>query len=305
MIVLAIAPWTWRNYKVTGLFIPIAGNSGYAYFCGNSRWGITLPATHAAEPPHGGELRHAGLPGNNPKEWLHYYGFRDPKVEKLVNDRFKQHLKAHPREFVKKLFLNAIEYYWPLVYYLFPPPETYAAEAPFLEAIRHEANPDSVPLTTFNLVFVAVSFCGLVYLLKRKEMRAHALLLMCAWAVYALPYFVFLTFVSHGIYTFGTIPVLSYLTAVFLLKPKTLPTVWGREQGMKVADQCWVCGKSSWKVFKHSTLGDKISSEDFRITDARYGHTARIDECLNCGFRQCNDLSSVIGFYENLGGSRI
>jgi SAM-dependent methyltransferase len=69
---------------------------------------------------------------------------------------------------------------------------------------------------------------------------------------------------------------------------------------MKVADQCWVCGQSSWKVFKHSTLGDKISSEDFRITDARYGHTARIDECLNCGFRQCNDLSSVIGFYENL-----
>jgi SAM-dependent methyltransferase len=69
---------------------------------------------------------------------------------------------------------------------------------------------------------------------------------------------------------------------------------------MNDAAQCWVCGQSSWKVFKPSTLGDKISSEDFRITDARYGHTARIDQCLNCGFRQCNDLSSVLGFYESL-----
>src|SRR3954469_15246964 len=30
LFVLAVAPWTWRNYKVTGLFIPVVGNAGLA-----------------------------------------------------------------------------------------------------------------------------------------------------------------------------------------------------------------------------------------------------------------------------------
>jgi 2-polyprenyl-3-methyl-5-hydroxy-6-metoxy-1,4-benzoquinol methylase len=67
-----------------------------------------------------------------------------------------------------------------------------------------------------------------------------------------------------------------------------------------VPAKCWVCGGSSWKVFKRSTIQGAISSEDFRITDAHYGHTARIDECQNCGFRQCNDLSSVLDYYKAL-----
>lgn len=63
---------------------------------------------------------------------------------------------------------------------------------------------------------------------------------------------------------------------------------------------CWVCGGHSWKLFKPSTLGKSISSDDFKITDAHYGHTGRIEQCLNCGFRQCADLESVLGFYEDL-----
>src|SRR5215204_6096452 len=63
---------------------------------------------------------------------------------------------------------------------------------------------------------------------------------------------------------------------------------------------CWICGGDQWKLFKPSTLGAKVTSEDFRITDAHYGHTGRIEQCQSCGFKQCHDLSSVLGFYENL-----
>jgi 2-polyprenyl-3-methyl-5-hydroxy-6-metoxy-1,4-benzoquinol methylase len=63
---------------------------------------------------------------------------------------------------------------------------------------------------------------------------------------------------------------------------------------------CWICGGQSWRLFKESTLDGNISSEDFKITDARYGHTGRIDECTACGFRQVTDVDSVLKFYEAL-----
>ena len=66
------------------------------------------------------------------------------------------------------------------------------------------------------------------------------------------------------------------------------------------APACWVCGGTSWKLFKESTLGDRVSSEDFRITDSHYGHTGRIEQCHTCGFKQVSNLDSVLGFYEDL-----
>jgi 2-polyprenyl-3-methyl-5-hydroxy-6-metoxy-1,4-benzoquinol methylase len=47
-------------------------------------------------------------------------------------------------------------------------------------------------------------------------------------------------------------------------------------------------------------LAGGISSDDFKITDARYGHTGRVDECAACGFKQVTDVDSVLKFYESL-----
>src|SRR5688572_6202975 len=69
---------------------------------------------------------------------------------------------------------------------------------------------------------------------------------------------------------------------------------------MPEAATCWICGGKSWRLFKESTLDGNISPEDFKITDARYGHTGRIDECTACGFRQVTDVDSVLKFYEAL-----
>lgn len=69
------------------------------------------------------------------------------------------------------------------------------------------------------------------------------------------------------------------------------------------ASKCWVCGGQSWRLFKESTLGGRISSDDFKITDARYGHTGRIDLCETCGFKQVADIENVLKFYESLEDS--
>lgn len=50
-------------------------------------------------------------------------------------------------------------------------------------------------------------------------------------------------------------------------------------------------------------MGGRISSEDFKITDARYGHTGRIDLCQGCGFKQVADIENVLKFYETLEDS--
>src|SRR5688572_13147102 len=63
---------------------------------------------------------------------------------------------------------------------------------------------------------------------------------------------------------------------------------------------CWVCGGNSWKLFKPSSLSASISPDDFKITDAHYGYTGRIDECTACGFKQCAEIDSVLKFYEEL-----
>jgi 2-polyprenyl-3-methyl-5-hydroxy-6-metoxy-1,4-benzoquinol methylase len=69
---------------------------------------------------------------------------------------------------------------------------------------------------------------------------------------------------------------------------------------IQTASACWVCGGTEWKLFKDSTLGESITSDDFKITDAHYGHTGRIEQCQTCGFRQCADIDSVLKFYESL-----
>jgi 2-polyprenyl-3-methyl-5-hydroxy-6-metoxy-1,4-benzoquinol methylase len=69
---------------------------------------------------------------------------------------------------------------------------------------------------------------------------------------------------------------------------------------MSESASCWICGATSWRLFKESSLNGSISSEDFKITDARYGHTGRIEQCRACGFKQVKDVESVLRFYENL-----
>jgi hypothetical protein len=217
-VVICVAPWTWRNYKVTGLFIPVVGNSGYAYFVGNAHWGISSMEVHPGEDPRTAGLRFAGYVPEDFTEMLDFYGLKDARWEKEINRRFKEHVKTHPGAFVKKVFFNAVEYYFPIIYYILPPP----GSAPDVHSLRKSMQDhlEVIPLTLYHLTLIILAFYGLGRIWKNRSTRDLAFGIVFCWAIYAVPYFPFLSFVGHGLYTFGTIPVLAIAVGVGIARPQ-------------------------------------------------------------------------------------
>lgn len=224
LLVLLVMPWAWRNYEVTGMRIPVAGNSGLAYFAGNAHWGITLPAERPDEQWHESELRHIGLPADKPRETVQFYGFARPEDERFANARMKEHVKEHPLDFAKKVILNGAEYYLPVLSALIPPnrevkPSSAITATGIGERLRGAvAMRQQLLQSLFNIIAVMLAWAGLWTLARNRRTRAGAAFLGIAWAAYALPYFPFLAFVPDGIYTFGTMPVLAILGAAFLMR---------------------------------------------------------------------------------------
>jgi len=221
LLAAGVAPWTWRNYQVTGLFLPVVGNSGIAYFSGNAHWGITLPAVRPEEHRHEAEFRHMGLDPKLALQHVRYYGMSDPKLEAYANNQMKVHLRAEPADFARKVFLNSLEYYWPVIFYLFPPQGT--AEALSSRSARLKAILKSLPQTIYNFAFVALATLGIVRLCRLPHHRWKGISLLLAWAMFALPYFPFLThLLGRSYYPFGTYPVLSLLAATLLVPRRLL-----------------------------------------------------------------------------------
>lgn len=63
---------------------------------------------------------------------------------------------------------------------------------------------------------------------------------------------------------------------------------------------CWICASSELTLAKNSNIPGSLASGDFAITDYRYGVTAAIYRCRNCGFLQCSDVPELLQFYEGL-----
>jgi len=69
---------------------------------------------------------------------------------------------------------------------------------------------------------------------------------------------------------------------------------------MPGARACWVCGSQRLARRRSANHEGPLDSQAFAITDTRYGVTAAIDECADCGFLQCSELDDVTKFYEDL-----
>lgn len=216
--VVGLAPWTYRNYKVTGHFIPVVGNSGLAYFSGNAHWGITKPAWQWNESRHAAELRHVGLDPANAEEKIKFYGFTNFASEQFANEQARLHVKNHPADFARKFALNAFEFYFPLFYYMVPPPGSEPARYPFFQRLRKMDEKAFIGITILNLFLVGMAIAGVVGLLRNRDRRAVGLFCLLVWAAFAVPYFPFLTAVNHTLYTFGTIPIITALASAFLLR---------------------------------------------------------------------------------------
>src|SRR5437867_8145970 len=65
---------------------------------------------------------------------------------------------------------------------------------------------------------------------------------------------------------------------------------------------CWLCGSPESTELLPATIGGGLTSGDLKISDSHYGRTARIVECLACGFRYADPLPSadLLGLYSGL-----
>jgi 4-amino-4-deoxy-L-arabinose transferase-like glycosyltransferase len=210
-LALLILPWTIRNYRVTGMFIPVAGNSGMIYFAGNAHWGITQPPARPGEAREDAEFRHAGLPVEKRRQLRSYYGLTDPAAEKSVNERAHEHALTHPGDFAKKFVLNAVEFYFPVIIAILPPQGGVLDGLPLAQRIK-SSHSEFLPISLYHLVLVLSAIAGLLKL--RRTDRPLALFLFGAWFFSSVLYFPFLTFVGHSLFTYGTLPIISLLAAI-------------------------------------------------------------------------------------------
>ena len=194
-----IAPWTYRNWVVFHRFIPVVAGSGLAYFNGNAHWAGIVP-----EPQRKGEscndagLRAAGIEGTEAAR-THWKGLKDVELEDKVNKKMVEHIRAHPGAFMKKVLLNAVEYYFPMLTYPYLAVKVFSIE--------------SFGITIFHLVLWGLAFVGIWRGRQENGSRLPTALMLCSIILYGIWYLPFATFIGHSLYTFGTIPFLSILAA--------------------------------------------------------------------------------------------
>ena len=193
-VICFIAPWTYRNLVVFHKFIPVSGGGGLAYFNGNVHWaGIEPEPQRPDETYIDASLRILGIEGTEQTQ-THWKGFKDINLEELANKKMAEHIRNHPVLFIKKVILNAVEYYFP------------AFTAPFL-AIK-AVTVEQWALSIFHLVLWITTVWGIFCC------RRMGFLLLAGIIFYSVWYFPFATgFIGHNLYTFGTIPFLCIMSA--------------------------------------------------------------------------------------------
>jgi len=63
---------------------------------------------------------------------------------------------------------------------------------------------------------------------------------------------------------------------------------------------CRLCQSTDVKLIKKTNVKTTLESNDFKITDGRYGLMLSIFECRECGFLQCLDIPDTTAYYRAL-----
>ncbi len=230
LTVLIMAPWVQRNrvvYEGTGSFVPVTGSAGWVYFAGNSHWGIGDEAIKnkltreekLKEHIFDQILRYAEIDRPH-EEVVHIWGFKDPKMDAMLNKKFIQHVKDHPFLFAKKFLLNAATFYFPVMHSVFLPESHPLSDESFLNRVFLGSRIDTLFISLFYFSLWSFTLIGLVQAWKKDHPDKSSLVYpLGAIFLYAVPYFPFSVFVGHSHYTFGTHPFLSTLAAygIFVL----------------------------------------------------------------------------------------
>jgi len=64
--------------------------------------------------------------------------------------------------------------------------------------------------------------------------------------------------------------------------------------------RCRICKSSNVRRIREGNTETFLQSNDFRITDDRYGLVSSVFECADCGFLQCLDVPDTTAFYRVL-----
>jgi len=63
---------------------------------------------------------------------------------------------------------------------------------------------------------------------------------------------------------------------------------------------CRLCKSTNVQLIKETNVKTALESNDFKITDSRYGYMLSIFECKECGFLQCLDVPDTTQYYRAL-----
>lgn len=204
---LTLAPWTCRNWRVTGRFIPVVGGAGLQYFVGIERWSYD---ESDGQKPAWRRIVSASLGRDIPDttELIHFWGFKDPALDAIANQRMVDDLRAHPGFFAKRVVLNAVEFYAPSVRELLMP-----RTAPTMPYVARRA-----AMSIVHVGLLVMGGLGIWRSFYEKKSGPLWLATACI-AVLAGGYLPFVAGISHCQYCLQTLPLLAFLAAALVKEP--------------------------------------------------------------------------------------
>lgn len=211
--IVVVAPWSYRNSKVCHRFVPVATGAGLQYFYGNVHWGFDGSLTR--EDQWSRSLRETKIlaaAGVHEKhsDVLHYWGWKDPDLDQQVNQRMLHDVASDPVRFTKKLSLNAIEFYLPLIQEVLVP-------VPSRGTVISRGD---VAVSVWHSAYWSLALLGF-WRLRRSPLQIRLWLMLGCVVTLAVFYVPFI--VAHGMcgYAIVTLPVLAIIASVGLVGNST------------------------------------------------------------------------------------
>ena len=200
--VLAVSPWSYRNWRVCHRFVPVVTGAGLQYFYGNALWGFDGHFTW--EDRWERTLAMAGV-DDEPSRVMHFCGWKDPELDRQANRKMVEDITSHPARFAGKVSLNAIELYLPSIR------DVVACAGSKGLIVRHLA------LSVWHSVYWGLAILG-VWGLRRSRLRPRLWLILAGIFALSVFYLPFVTMIGHSGYMLQSLPLLSVLGSLGLFR---------------------------------------------------------------------------------------